>query len=171
MAFGFLRLLGLRAAENVVDPQVAAAAAAIERQLLGLGLRVKSRRHQSHFCEIVASTSSRMITAPNDARASGIALLLAGKYEPPTLVFEEINSRQPGLGSAMVGAVLAGLGENSAVFVRIRVDDASPRGADGRSFWERMAARHAGFDWAISQNERKRAEALSGRRAARTKPP
>lgn len=171
MAFDFLRLLGLGGAKNLADPQIAAASAAIERHLLELGLYVKAKSYGSHFCEIVASTSPKMITAPGDDRASGIALLLAGGYDPPTLVFEQINSLKPGLGAAMVDAVLAGLRESPAGFERVRVDDASPRAADGRSFWQRMAARHAGFDWAIAQNEGERAAALSGRRAAQPKPP
>ena len=156
---------------SVAASPLASGSAAIEAILTALGLRVRAKFYGPHFCEIVASTSPKLITKPNDPRASGIALLLAGNYDPPTLVFEEINSRRKGFGAAMVDAVLSGLGASPAMFKRIRVDDASPRGADGRSFWERMAARHAGFDWAITQNERERAAALSESRASRPSPP
>ena len=103
-----LRRLGVAQGEGD-DPAVARAAEAIIERLRALGLHVEAKRYGLHFVEIVASTSPGLITTSGADEASGVALLLAGKYDPPTLVFEEINSLKPGLGRAMVEAALQGL--------------------------------------------------------------
>jgi hypothetical protein len=149
-------LLGLRRTEFGGDPEVAQIAEAIAGNLAALGLHVKATRYREHFWEIVASTSPNLVTTPGGTKASGVALMLGARYDPPTLVFEEINSRTPGLGSKMVGAVLAALDARPERFPRIRVDDSSPRGADGLSFWERIAARDPRRAWDITQNEAQR---------------
>jgi len=135
------------------DPAMEKVADDIFRNLRGLGLYVNSRRYKRSFWEIVASSSRKMITLPGGKEASGIALLLAGNYDPPTLVFEEINSLEPGLGGRMVGAVIAGLEERPGVFRRIRVNDLSPRLSDGRRWWEHVASAHPEFDWHITHDE------------------
>jgi len=163
-----LKFLGL-AREERVDPVLGRAADAIVAALRALGLHAEAKSYGAHFVEIVASTSAKLITTPDNAEASGIALLLAGKYDPPTLVFEEINSLEPGLGSAMVEVALQGL-ENGPV-TKVRVDDASPRRVDGKSFWERVAARHARFDWEITQGERQGQRLTADRRGADRAPP
>ncbi|MGA8170605.1 MAG: hypothetical protein WB816_07215 [Methylocystis sp.] len=136
---------GERAIDKIAD--------AICRDLRALGLFVEAKKYGPDFCEIVASSSRKMITRPDGKEASGVALLLAGAYDPPTLVFEEINSLKPGLGRQMVGAVLGGLKAHPGVFERIRVDDASPRSGDGRRWWERVAASHTEFEWVITHDE------------------
>ena len=73
------------------------------------GYLLSSKQYGRSFCEIRASTSEKMITTPDGTEASGIALLLAGKYEPPSLVFEQINSLKRGLGRQMVEAAIAGV--------------------------------------------------------------
>jgi hypothetical protein len=137
--------MGDTALEKVADE--------ICRNLLGLGLYVEARNYKVAFWEIVASSSRRMITLPGGNEASGIALLLAGKYDPPTLVFEEINSLMPGLGSKMVGAAIAALETHPGVFQRIRVNDLSPRLGDGRRWWEHIASAYPRFDWHITHEE------------------
>lgn len=137
------------------DPEsdtIAKIAAEICRNLCGLGLYVDSKMYGGGFCEIVASSSQKMITLPHGKEASGIALLLAAKYDPPTLVFEEINSLRRGLGRQMVDAVFAGLQERPGVFARLRVDDLSPRQSDGRRWWEHVASSHPEFDWTITHD-------------------
>jgi hypothetical protein len=133
------------------DPAIARTAEAIVENLRGLGLYVEAKGYGPHFVEIVASTSPRLVTTPGSVEASGLALLLAGKYDPPTLVFEEINSLTPGLGRAMVEAALQGPAADG-FFRKIRVDDASPLGRDGLSFWRRAAGVHAWVEWEIMQD-------------------
>lgn len=135
------------------DPTMPAVAEAISRNLAALGLFVDSRQYGRSFFEIKASTSPKLITTPDGTEASGIALLLAGAYEPPTLVFEQINSLQRGLGRAMVEAVIAGVKERTGAFGRLRVNDLSPRLHDGRRWWEHVAAAHPEFEWVITHEE------------------
>ena len=135
------------------DPAMQAIAEAISRNLAALGLFVDSRPYGRRFFEIKASTSSKLITTPDGTEASGIALLLAGAYEPPSLVFEQINSLQRGLGRAMVEAVIAGVKERPGAFRLLRVNDLSPRLPDGRRWWEHVAAAHPEFDWVITHEE------------------
>ncbi len=136
-----------------VDPAMRAIAAAISDNLAALGLFVDSRPYGRSFFEIKASTSPKLITTPDGTEASGIALLLAGAYEPPSLVFEQINSLRRGLGRAMVEAVLDGAKTGPDVFRRLRVNDLSPRLPDGRRWWEHVAAAHPDFDWVITHEE------------------
>ncbi|MBG0798329.1 hypothetical protein IYX23_11680 [Methylocystis sp. L43] len=135
------------------DPAMLAIAEAISRNLVALGLFVDARSYGRGFFEIKASTSSKLITTPDGTEASGIALLLAGAYEPPSLVFEQINSLQRGLGRAMVEAVIAGVKDRPGAFRRLRVNDLSPRLQDGRRWWEHVAAAHPEFDWVITHEE------------------
>lgn len=135
------------------DPAIEKIADDICRNLRGLGLHVESKNYGSGFWEIVASSSRKMITLPDGKEASGIALLLAGKYDPSTLVFEQINSLRPGLGSRMVGAVIAGLKEKPGVFDRLRVNDLSPRLRAGGRWWEHIASSHPEFEWNITHDE------------------
>ncbi len=130
-----------------------AIAEAISDNLAALGLFVDSRPYGRSFFEIKASTSPKLITTPDGTKASGIALLLAGAYEPPSLVFEQINSLRRGLGRAMVEAVLAGAKARPDAFRRLRVNDLSPRLPDGRRWWEHVAAAHPEFDWFITHEE------------------
>jgi hypothetical protein len=148
-----LKSLGLLREESA-DAAIARTAEAIEKNLRALGLFVEAKPFGRHFVEIVASTSPKRITTPGSPLASGLALLLAGKYDPPTLVFEEINSLNAGLGRRMVEAALHGLAAQGCPFRKIRVDDASPLGRDGLSFWRRAAASHAWLEWEITENER-----------------
>jgi hypothetical protein len=134
------------------DPAIADIAAAIRRNLRGLGLFVEARPYRTGFVEIRASTSRRMVTTPGDAGASGVALLLAGKFDPPALVFEQINSVAPGLGSRMVGAVMDGARTRPGALAQVKVNDLSPVRKDGRRWWEHIAARHADFDWRITHD-------------------
>jgi hypothetical protein len=148
-----LKRLGL-VREAGADPAVARTAEAIVVNLRALGLFVEAKRFGPHFIEIVASTSPKLVTTPGSPLASGVALLLAGKFNPPTLVFEEINSLKPGLGRAMVEAALRGLAGRECPFRKVRVDDASPRGRDGLSFWRRAAVAHAWLEWEITETGR-----------------
>ncbi|MFY9658673.1 MAG: hypothetical protein WAK01_19160 [Methylocystis sp.] len=150
-----LRWLGL-AREEAQHRAVARAAEPIVANLRALGLFVAAKAYGPYFVEIVASTSPKLFTTPGGKEASGVALLLAEKYDPPTLVFEEINSLTAGLGRRMAEAVLQGLAAPECPFRKIRVDDASPRGRDGLSFWRRVAAAHAWLEWEITENERGR---------------
>ncbi|MBI5011416.1 MAG: hypothetical protein HZC06_00925, partial [Methylocystis sp.] len=106
-----LRFWRRKPAVQQSDPAMLAIAETISRNLAAIGLFVDSRPYGRGFFEIKASTSSKMITTPDGRVASGIALLLAGAYEPPSLVFEQINSLQRGLGRAMVEAAIAGMNE------------------------------------------------------------
>lgn len=148
-----LRLRRTKGAGEKNDPTIEKIADDICANLRGLGLFVESRKYRNSFWEITASSSRKMITTPDGREASGIALLLAGKYDPPTLVFEEINSLRAGLGRRMVGAVIAGLEERPGVFERLRVNDLSPRLKDGRRWWENVASSHPQFDWRITHDE------------------
>jgi hypothetical protein len=150
-----LKRFGL-ARDEGPDPALAGAAEAIVANLRALGLFVASKAYGPHFVEIVASTSPKLVTTPESAEASGVALLLAQSYDPPTLVFEEINSLQAGLGRRMVEAVLQGLAAPECPFRKVRVDDASPLRGDGLSFWRRVAAAHQWIEWEITEHERER---------------
>ncbi|MBM3561568.1 MAG: hypothetical protein FJX16_02280 [Alphaproteobacteria bacterium] len=142
-----------RAPAQPVDPAMRAIAEAIAHNLAALGLYVDSRPYGRGFFEIKASTSAKLITTPDGTEASGIALLLAGAYEPPSLVFEQINSLRRGLGRAMVEAVIAGTTAQPEAFRRFRVNDLSPRLQDGRRWWEHVAAAHPEFEWVITHEE------------------
>lgn len=131
---------------------IARAAGNIQERLRALGLYVDTTAHGESFYETFASSSPRMIVLPDSSEASGIAVLLAAAYEPPTLVFERINSISPGLGRRMVAAVLDGLRENPGLFHRLRVNDLSPFLADGRRWWEHVAEAHGDFEWVITHN-------------------
>jgi hypothetical protein len=134
------------------DPVLAALGGEIADNLRGLGLHVTVRDWGAHFIEIKASSSPRMIVEPDHPAVSGVAMLLAGDYEPPTLVFERINSVERGLGRRMVRAVLDGLRRRPGVLSRVRVNDLSPIQADGRRWWEHVAAAHADLDWRITHD-------------------
>ncbi|MGD9543236.1 MAG: hypothetical protein AB7F41_05490 [Methylocystis sp.] len=140
-------------AAQQADPAIGAIADRIAANLAALGLYVESRRYGRSFCEIKASTSPKLITTPDGTEASGIALLLAGGYEPPSLVFEQINSLRRGLGRAMVEAAIEGAKARPDVFRRLRVNDLSPRLPDGRRWWEHVAAAHPEFEWVITHEE------------------
>lgn len=127
-------------------------AARIAEKLRALGLHVRAKRYGA-FHEIRASTSKKLITTPGDMTASGIALLIAPTYDPPQLVFEQINSLGGGLGARMVDAALSSLREHASVIAHVRVNDLSPIMTDGRRWWERLAARYADFDWRITHDE------------------
>ena len=148
-----LRLRRSKGADEKSDPAIEKIADDICRNLRGLGLYVESKKYGSGFWEIIASSSRKMITIPDGKEASGIALLLAEKYDPPALVFEEINSLRAGLGSQMVSAVVAGLEGRPGVFKRLKVNDLSPRLKDGRRWWEHVASSHPEFDWNITHDE------------------
>jgi hypothetical protein len=151
--WGILRLRSNEGVNEKSDPAIEKIADDMCRNLRGLGLYVESKKYGNGFWEIIASSSRKMITLPDGKEASGIALLLAGEYDPPTLVFEQINSLRPGLGSRMVGAAIAGLERRPGVFERLRVNDLSPRLEDGRRWWERIASSHPEFDWHITHDE------------------
>lgn len=135
------------------DPAIAEIAGEICGNLGALGLFVESKQYGTSFWEIRASTSPKMITTPDGTEASGVALLLAGKFDPPALVFEQINSLTRGLGRKMVEAAIAGLKARPGVFQRVKVNDLSPHMKDGRRWWEHVADAHAEFDWAITHEE------------------
>jgi len=140
-------------AKNRSDPAIAEIAGEICRNLGALGLFVESKRYDASFWEIRASTSPRLITTPDGTQASGVALLLAGKFEPPALVFEQINSLRRGLGREMVEAAMNGLKARPGVLGCVKVNDLSPRMGDGRRWWEHVAEAHAEFDWVITHEE------------------
>lgn len=149
---GLWRYLMERGRGGVADPDLAAIAEAIVDNLRALGLFVDSRAHGRGFVEIRASTSRRLVTTPGDAEASGVALLLAAKFDPPALVFEQINSITPGLGRRMVDAVMAGLRARPGVLARVKVNDLSPIQNDGRRWWEHVAGAYAELDWRITHD-------------------
>lgn len=132
--------------------QITGVAMSVDGRLRALGLFVVASAHGDCFYEIFASSSPRMIVLPDSAEASGIAVLLAAAYEPPTVVFERINSIEPGLGRRMVAAVLDGLRAHPGVFMRLRVNDLSPAQADGRRWWEHIAEAHADFEWVLTHD-------------------
>lgn len=150
----FLRPLAAFGARNPgADPEIQRIGEAITQRLRALDLHVVSRAHGRSFQEIFASSSPHMIVEPDNPAASGIAILLAGAYSPPLVVFERINSIVPGLGRRMVAATLDGLRETPGGFTRLRVNDLSPFQSDGRRWWEHVAAENADFDWIITHDE------------------
>jgi hypothetical protein len=124
----------------------------IDQRLRAQGLFVQIHAHGNSFYEIFASSSPNMIVLPDSAEASGIAILLAAAYDPPTVVFERINSIMPGLGRCMVVAVLDGLREHPGLFQRLRVNDLSPLQVDGRRWWEHIADMNQDFEWMITHD-------------------
>jgi hypothetical protein len=150
---GFWDFLGRRRNwRSETRPALAALAEDICVNLRGLELFVDARPHGTGFVEIRASTSRELITTPDSAEASGVALLLAGKYDPPALVFEQINSIQPGLGRRMVAAVMAGLRAHPGVLACVKVNDLSPFQPDGRRWWEHVADGYADLRWRITHD-------------------
>ena len=139
-------------ASESAAPEIARVANAIADRLRALDLFVASRAHGRRFHEIFASSSARMIIMPDDAEASGVALLLAGGYAPPAVVFERINSITPGLGRRMVAAVFDSLRDHPGVFTHVRVNDLSPFQTDGRRWWENVADEYADFNWIITHD-------------------
>lgn len=135
------------------DPATREIAGAICGNLRVLGLHVEARAYGWGFCEIRASTSPKLITTPDGTEASGVALLLARRYDPPSLIFEQINSLERGLGRKMVAAALDGLRTQPGVFPRVRVNDLSPFQKDGRRWWENVADGYPDFDWLITHDE------------------
>lgn len=124
----------------------------IDARLRALGLFVDATPHGDSFYEIFASSSPRMIVLPGSSEASGIAVLLAAAYDPPTLVFERINSIAPGLGRRMVAAILDGAREHPGLFARLRVNDLSPIQTDGRRWWRHIADVHNDFEWIVTHD-------------------
>ena len=146
-------MLFLRASKPSETDGLQAIEDAVCRNLRALGLHVRARRFGRGFSEIVASSSPRLITTPDGSLASGIMLLLAQKYDPPLVVFEEINSLRRGLGRAMVAAALDGVSAHPGVFRHVRVNDLSPFQQDGRRWWENVAELHPSFAWIITHEE------------------
>jgi hypothetical protein len=142
----------LRRPPPVSDPALAALAGEIAANLRALGLHVTAQAYGARFWEIRASSSPGMIVEPDHPAASGVAMLLAGDYDPPTLVFERINSIERGLGRRMVHAAVEALRRRPGVLSRVRVNDLSPFQADGRRWWEHVAAAHDDLDWRISHD-------------------
>lgn len=140
------------AAPDRATPEIAQLANAIADRLRALDLVVASHAHGRHFHEIFASSSSRMIVLPDSMEASGVAILLAGAYAPPSIVFERINSITPGLGRRMVAAVIDSLREHPGVFTQLRVNDLSPFQKDGRRWWEHVAEENADFTWIVTHD-------------------
>lgn len=149
---GFWDFVLGRKRQAETSPALAALAEQIAANLRGLGLFVDAAPHGTGFVEIRASTSQRLITTPDSAEASGVALLLAGKYDPPTLVFEQINSIERGLGRRMVAAVMEGLRAHPGVLACVKVNDLSPVQPDGRRWWENVADGYADWDWRITHD-------------------
>jgi len=149
-AIGADPMLHLRKSRPNETDGLQAIEAAVCENLRALGLHVRSKRFRRGFCEVVASSSPRLITTPDGELASGIMLLLAQKYDPPLIVFEEINSLRRGLGRAMVAAALDGVSVHPGVFRHIRVNDLSPFQPDGRRWWENIADLHPSFEWIIT---------------------
>lgn len=134
------------------DPAIDAVARTICANLRAMGLHVAAQPYKAAFVEIRASTAASLVTTPGEKDASGLALLLAGKFDPPALVFEQINSVQRGLGRAMVAAAMEGLRAHPGVFACVKVNDLSPLQADGRRWWEHVADGYADFDWRITHD-------------------
>ncbi len=149
---GVIDFLKSRRRKRATAPAVEAVATAVRANLSTLGLHVGSQAHGSRFVEIRASTSPRLITTPDSKEASGVALLLAAGFDPPAVVFEQINSIEPGLGRRMVGAVLGGARTRPGLFPCVRVNDLSPFQRDGRRWWENVADAQADFDWRITHD-------------------
>jgi hypothetical protein len=148
---GLWSLLGFRR-RRAVDPALDALAATICANLRGLGLSAQARPHGRGFVEIRASTSPHLITTPGDPEASGVALLLAGAFEPPALVFEQINSRHRGLGRRMVDAVMQGLRLHRGVLSEAKVNDLSPVQPDGRRWWAHVAEDYPDIAWRLTND-------------------
>jgi hypothetical protein len=151
---GFWRFMRRAAtASGGGDPAIAEIGEEICRNLRALGLVVERKSYGGAFVEIRASSSPSLITTPGSADASGVALLLAGKFDPPALVFEQINAIERGLGRKMVAAALAGVRARPGVLREVRVNDLSPFQPDGRRWWEHVAGENADFDWRITHDE------------------
>ena len=118
-----------------------------------LSLHVTSQKYGMGFWEIRASSSTKMITVPGNEAASGVALLLAHKYDPPMIVFEQINSIHPGMGRKMVAAILEGVRCYPNIFCHVRVNDLSKYSNDGRRWWEHVACNYSEFKWIITHDE------------------
>ena len=125
----------------------------IVSNLAQLGLHVRSQKYGMGFWEIRASSSTKIITVPGDDTASGVALLLALKYEPPMIIFEQINSIHPGMGRKMVAAILEGVRCYPSVFCHVRVNDLSKYLNDGQRWWEHIASHYTDFNWIITHDE------------------
>jgi len=125
----------------------------IVSNLAQLGLHVRSQKYGMGFWEIRASSSTKIITVPGDDTASGVALLLALKYEPPMIIFEQINSIHPGMGRKMVAAILEGVRCYPSVFCHVRVNDLSKYLNDGQRWWEHIASHYPDFNWIITHDE------------------
>lgn len=149
---GFWDFLLGRARRGTPRPDIAALADDAAANLRALGLFVEARPHGTGFVEIRASTSRKLITTPDSAEASGVALLIAGKYDPPALVFEQINSIERGLGRRMVAAVMAGVRAHPGVLACVKVNDLSPFQPDRRRWWEHVADAYADLDWRITHD-------------------
>jgi hypothetical protein len=148
---GFWSFFGVRK-RRAVDPALDALATNVCANLRGLGLHATARPHGRGFVEIRASTSPDFVTTPGDADASGIALLLAAGYEPPALVFEQINSVRRGLGRRMVDAVMQALRMQHSALRQLRVNDLSPVQRDGRRWWAHVADDYRDVDWRITND-------------------
>jgi len=148
---GFWSLLRLGQGRRI-DPALDALGESVRANLRGLGLHVDARPHGRRFIEIRASTVRELVTTPGDEIASGVALLLAGGYDPPALVFEQINSRERGLGRRMVGAVMQALRAHPGQLTQVKVNDLSPVQPDGRRWWAHVADDYPEFDWRITND-------------------
>ncbi len=132
--------------ENPDNLQVETTASAIYQNLRRLGLHVTLKSYRPGLWEIFASTSAKMVVKAGNKEASGIALMLTNRYDPPTLYIEEINSLQPGLGAQMVGAIIDALKHQPRAF-QIRLNDRSPILRDYRTWWQHIISSHPEFEW------------------------
>lgn len=148
---GFWSFLGLSKSVRV-DPALDALGTRLCANLRALGLHVSAAPHGRSFIEVRASTSPDFITTPGHESASGIALLLAGKFDPPALVFEQINSKVRGLGRRMADAALQALCAHPGVLTQVKVNDLSPVQPDGRRWWAHVADDYPAFDWRITND-------------------
>jgi len=150
---GLKALFAPPARPRAFDPAIAALGETIAANLRALGLVVATTRHGKNFCEIIAATARPPAVRAHHPTVSGVALLLAGGYDPPQLVFAEINSLRRGLGRAMVAAALSALEAHPGVISAVRLNDRSPRGDDGRSWWGHVAADWPQFDWIVTHDD------------------
>jgi len=125
----------------------------IVSNLQAIELQIKSTKYDVGFWEIIASTSPKFITTPDCLEASGVAILLAQKYDPPVVIFEQINSIHPGMGKKMVGAVMCALMVYPDLFRHIRVNDLSPYLPDGRRWWAHISELYEDYEWRITHDE------------------